>query len=377
MRFRIGRGSYPTGSLINRLVVENLKHRPIRTLLSILVIGVQVTMVLTLVGLSRGVLDDQKTRARGAGADIVIRPSGSSILGASGNMNAKILGFVQKQPHIRIATGTLIQGTGGLNSITGIDLKTFSAMSGGFRFLEGRPFSGTDEIIIDEYYADQHKLHVGDKLPALNRNWTVVGIVEPGILAREIVPLDVLQDLTANSNKLTMIYAKVDDPKLTGEVIHQLKANLTDYPIYPMEEFVSLYSVNNVPMLKEFIVVIIGLGSLIGFLVVFLSMYTAVLERTREIGVLKALGASPGYILGILLRETAVLAIAGSILGILLTYGSSWIINSVIHGSLQQAIVPTWWPIAAAIAIVGAIIGALYPGLKAARQDAIEALSYE
>jgi putative ABC transport system permease protein len=144
-----------------------------------------------------------------------------------------------------------------------------------------------------------------------------------------------------------------------------------------MEEFVSLYSVNNVPMLKEFIVVIIGLGSLIGFLVVFLSMYTAVLERTREIGVLKALGASPGYILGILLRETAVLAIAGSILGILLTYGSSWIINSVIHGSLQQAIVPTWWPIAAAIAIVGAIIGALYPGLKAARQDAIEALSYE
>ena len=54
----------------------------------------------------------------------------------------------------------------------------------------------------------------------------------------------------------------------------------------------------------------------IGFLVVFLSMYTAVLERTREIGILKALGASPGYILGMLLRETVLLAIAGSIAGI-------------------------------------------------------------
>jgi putative ABC transport system permease protein len=364
--------------LINRLVVENLKYRPIRTLLSILVIGVQVTMVLTLVGLSRGVLDDQKTRARGAGADIVIRPSGSSILGASGNMNAKLLLFVQKQPHVRIATGTLIQGTGGLNSITGIDLKTFSAMSGGFRFLQGRPFTGPNEMIVDDYYANEHKLHVGDKVPALNRNWTVVGIVEPGILAREIVPLDVLQDLTANSNKLTMIYAKLDDSKLTSQVVQELKAaGLGDYPIYSMEEFVSLYSVNNVPMLKEFIVVIIGLGSLIGFLVVFLSMYTAVLERTREIGVLKALGASPGYILGILLRETTVLAVAGSIVGIVLTFGTSWIINSVVHGSLQQAIVPDWWPIAAGIAIVGAVIGALYPGLKAARQDAIEALSYE
>jgi len=334
-------------------------------------------MVLTLVGLSRGVLDDQKTRARGAGADIVIRPSGSSILGASGNMPAGILRFVQKQPHIRVATGTLIQGTGGLNSITGIDLKTFSEMSGGFRFLEGRPFSGPDEIIVDQYYADQHKLHIGDKIPVWDRQWTIVGIVEPGILAREIVPLDVLQNLTANTNKLTMIYAKLDDPKLTSQVIQELRQKLERYPIYSMEEFVSLYSVNNVPMLREFIIVIIGLGSLIGFLVVFLSMYTAVLERTREIGVLKALGASPEYILGILLRETAVLAVAGSILGILLTYGSSWIINSVIHGSLQQAIVPEWWPIAGAIAIVGAMIGALYPGLKAARQDAIEALSYE
>jgi putative ABC transport system permease protein len=363
--------------LINRLVLENLKHRPIRTLLSILVIGIQVTMLLTLVGLSTGMLDDQKTRARGAGADIVIRPSNSSILGASGNMPAKILPFVQKQPHVRIATGTLIQGTGGLNSLTGIDLKTFSEMSGGFRFLSGRPFSGPDEMIIDQYYADQHKTHLGDKIPIWNRNWTVVGIVEPGILARQIVPLDVLQDLTANTNKLTMIYVKLDDPKLIGTVMNELRKKLPNYPIYSMEEFVSLYSVNNVPMLREFIIVIIGLGSLIGFLVVFLSMYTAVLERTREIGVLKALGASPGYILGILLRETAILAIAGSILGVLLTYGSQWIINSVIHGSLQQAIVPQWWPIAAAIAIIGAVIGALYPGLKAARQDAIEALSYE
>jgi putative ABC transport system permease protein len=174
-----------------------------------------------------------------------------------------------------------------------------------------------------------------------------------------------------------MIYVKLDDARLTGRVIQELKEKLSEYPIYSMEEFVSLYSVNNVPMLREFIVVIIGLGSLIGFLVVFLSMYTAVLERTREIGVLKALGASPGYILRILLRETAVLAVAGWIIGILLTYGSYWIINSVIHGSLQQAIVPLWWPIAGGIAIVGAIIGALYPGLKAARQDAIEALSYE
>jgi putative ABC transport system permease protein len=118
-------------------------------------------------------------------------------------------------------------------------------------------------------------------------------------------------------------------------------------------------------------------GVLVGFLVVFLSMYTAVLERTREIGVLKALGASPGYILNILLRETILLAIAGSILGILLSYVTRFVIRDLVHSALIQAIVPGWWWRAAAIAIVGAILGSLYPGFKAARQDAIEALAYD
>jgi putative ABC transport system permease protein len=106
-------------------------------------------------------------------------------------------------------------------------------------------------------------------------------------------------------------------------------------------------------------------------------MYTAVLERTREIGVLKALGASPFYVLNILMRETTVLALAGSVLGIALSYVTRWMIHSVAPGSLIQAIVPEWWPIATGIALVGALLGAAYPGMKAARQDAIEALAYE
>jgi putative ABC transport system permease protein len=130
-------------------------------------------------------------------------------------------------------------------------------------------------------------------------------------------------------------------------------------------------------MLREFIDVIIGLGVLIGFLVVFLSMYTAVLERTREIGILKALGASPGLILNLLMRETALVAILGAALGIGFSYLSRWAIQTAAPGSLTQAIVPEWWPKAAAIALGGALLGAAYPGLKAARQDAIEALAYD
>jgi putative ABC transport system permease protein len=230
---------------------------------------------------------------------------------------------------------------------------------------------------VDSFYASEHKIHWGDTIMLLNRPWRVSGIYEPGMLTRVVVPLDTLQDLTANSGKATMIYVKLDDPAKTQDVIAQLRSILKDYRIYSMEEYTSLFSVSNVPMLKEFIWVVIGLGVLVGFLVVFLSMYTAVLERTREIGVLKALGASPRYILNILLRETVLLAIAGSVVGILLTYVTRFAIHTFTPGTLIQAIVPEWWPIAAGIALAGAILGAFYPGLKAARQDAIEALAYE
>jgi len=364
--------------LTNKLVFENLKHRWIRTLLSSTAVGVQVTMILTLVGVSYGTLEDTASRARGVGADILVRPPGSSIIGlSSAPMSEKILEFVAKQPHVVLATGTAVYPIGGINSVTGIDYDKFTQLSGGFKFLSGGPFHNPDYVIIDEYYARQSKVSVGSSLTFMNRTWRVCGIVEPGKLARIFIPLKLLQDLSSNTGKLTVVYVKLDDPKYTDEVIAGLKQQLVDYPIYSMGEFVSLISVQNVAGIEEFIYVVIGVSVLAGFLVVFLSMYTAVLERTREIGVLKALGASPGFILNLLVRETIILAIIGSVIGILLSFVTRQVIMRYIPGSLQQLIVYNWWPIATGVALVGALLGAMYPGYKAARQDPIEALSYE
>jgi putative ABC transport system permease protein len=170
---------------------------------------------------------------------------------------------------------------------------------------------------------------------------------------------------------------KVDSPANLQGVIDYLKGKLEGYPIYSMPELASYYSVDKTPGLGAFINVVIGLSIVIGFLVVFLSMYTSVLERTREIGILKALGASPGFILGLLVRETAMLAILGSVLGIALSFGSRWLIAALVPASLAQHIVPSWWPVAGGIALAGALLGTAYPGFRAARQDPIEALSYE
>jgi putative ABC transport system permease protein len=144
-----------------------------------------------------------------------------------------------------------------------------------------------------------------------------------------------------------------------------------------MADLVSQFAVNNVPELRMFIRLVAGLSVMFGFLIVFLSMYTAILERTREIGILKALGASSSYILGILIRETLFLALLGSAVGIGMSYGTRWLISVFIPASFPQAIVYAWWPIAAGVTIGGALLGVLYPAMKAARQDALESLSYD
>jgi putative ABC transport system permease protein len=364
--------------LVNKLVFENLKHRPIRTLLTVLAIGLQVTLVLTVVGLSRGMLEASAARTRGVGADIMIRPPGTSILGlSSAPMSEGMIQFAEKQPHVTMAQGVVIHGISGLESITGIDIDRFNRMSGGLDYLSGGPFRGPDDILIDENYAHQTKLKVGDTVELANHKWTVRGVVGSGKLGKIFVQKSVLQDVTSNTGKISMVYVKVDDPAHIPAVIKDLRSKLENYPIYSMQEFLSYITPANVPGVAPFLTVLIGLAVIFGFLVVFLAMYTAVLERTREIGILKALGATPAYVLGMLIRETMVLALIGSIIGILLAFVARWIILSIVPSSLTVVIVPDWWPWAVLISIAGAVLGASYPGAKAARQDTIEALAYE
>jgi putative ABC transport system permease protein len=363
-----------------KLVLENLKHKPMRSLLSILLIGVPVTLILCIVGLSHGMLEDTQRRTRGIGADILVRPKSSSILATNGAIRQEMLAFLAKQPHVTQAMGVVNLPIEGVTmGAAGVDLKAFNQMSGGFTFVEGGPFQQPDDVIIDTFYNAQHHKHAGDTITLISHQWRISGIIESGKMAHIVFPLDVLQDKSGNANHVTQIYLKLDDPRNTNSVVQYLKnlPGLEDYPIYSMEDFASLLNVNNVPALREFLLVIMSIAVIIGFAVVCLSMYMAVLQRTREIGILKSLGASKTFILQIILTEAVVLGIGGTVLGIAMSFGAWWLIQTLVPASFPMVIVKSWWPIAGAITLMGAILGALYPGFSAARHDPIEALSYE
>ena len=366
--------------MTGKLVLENLKHKPMRSLLSILLIGVPVTLILCIVGLSHGMLEDTQKRTRGIGADILVRPKSSSILSLNGAIPEQMIDYLRKQPHVAQAMGVVNVPIEGVTlGAAGVDLNAFNAMSGGFTYVEGRGFQTPDDVIFDTFYNAQHHKHAGDSVTMLGHQWRICGIAESGKMAHIVFPLHTLQEISGNSRHVTQIYLKLDDPGNTGAVLKNLKSNpgLEDYPIYSMEDFASLLNVNNVPALRGFLVVIMSIAVIIGFAVVCLSMYMAVLQRTREIGILKSLGASKAFILGIILMESVLLGIGGTVLGIVMSFGAWWLIQTLVPASFPMVIVKSWWPIAGAITLAGTTLGALYPGLSAARHDPIEALAYE
>jgi putative ABC transport system permease protein len=365
--------------MIFKLVWENVRSHPVRTLLSILLIAVPVTLILTLIGLSRGFLDDSAKRQNGIGADIVFRAKDSSVMGTFSGcaLPQSVVGRLAQEPHIALATGVVNQSVGGFDTATGIDVPAFNRMSGGFTFEQGHTFAKPDDILLDSYYAQQRHVRAGDSINVLNRQWHIAGVVEPGILSHIFLPLAVLQDLTGCTGKVSQVYLKVDHPANLETAIAQLKNKYVDFPIYSMRDIISLMSVQNIPLLAGFINAVIGIGVVIGFAVVSLSMYMAVLQRTREIGILKSLGASKGFVLGMILAEAGILGLGGTLFGILLSFGTRYAMQHLMPASLPQAIVPLWWPIAGGIAMGAALLGALYPGMLAVKQDPIEALAYE
>jgi putative ABC transport system permease protein len=276
---------------------------------------------------------------------------------------------------VKLATGALVHPISNFDTITGVNWDEFNEMSGGLTMLDGTRFQKPDDMVVDRVFAARRQLSPGVSFD-FGHKWTVTGIVEEGKLSATFADIGALQDIFGETNKISYVYVKADDPKNIPGLITDLQAKLETYKIYSMDEFLSLFTVDRVPYIEPFTRVVVVIAALVGFLVVFLSMYMAVLERTREIGILKAMGASPGYILGILFRETIVLAAAGTLLGIGMAYVTRALMAAVAP-NMPQLIVPDWYPWVTLIALGGSMVGAVYPGLKAARQDAIEALAYD
>ena len=367
---------------MNKMIFANLVHRPFRTMISVVAVAVEVTLILLIVGLSIGMLTDAKNRQLGIGADIMVQPPGSSLLmGISGApVSIKVADRLRKLDHVVAVAPVVTQlsTAGNLEVLDGIDLKSFEAMGGPFHYLSGGPFEGPNNVLIDDYVASSKKLKVGETIELLNHPFRISGVVEHGKGARKFLPLATLQDIIGASGKASIFYLKLDDPNNADAVVHQIKSvpGMEQYGVHSLKEYLSLMTSTSIPGLSTFIDVVIGISMVIGFIVIFQAMYAAVMERTREIGILKSLGAGKFYIVNVILRETLLIAVGGIVLGIIVSYAARTALHSKFQ-TLPILITPDWLLRATIIAIIGSMLGALYPALKAAQKDPIDALAYE
>jgi putative ABC transport system permease protein len=366
---------------MDNLVLSNIRQRPTRTLISTAGVALGVILIILNTGLARGMLNDRIRREQGVGAEVqFFRMGGGATLSTSNAMplDIRYVERLKKIPGVKMLSpyGHYVQsGNSGLGfeMVDAIELDSYSAISS-MRIIEGRAFESDDEVIIDQFKARHSDLGVGSPIQVFGKTMKVAGIYGPEIGSRIKMSLGALQRALSQENKCLGILIKVDDGVAPEEVARRIDAELPGNQVV-MTQDIGLNFGGQIPGVKGFVRAIMGLSMVVSSLVILLAMYTTITERTREIGILKSLGASKTYIIGVIEKE----AIAISLIGVAAGLAVALIASLGIERTTSLKLEFHWtWILAATLIGLGAgAVGALYPAVRAANQDAVKALSYE
>jgi putative ABC transport system permease protein len=366
---------------MNNLVTSNLTHHPGRTLASVIGVAVGVILVVLTVGLVRGQLRNKGQRDANIGVEIMLRKGGQGLSLTSADMiiSESDVEAVRAAPGVAEATpvGQNIEmgasGGLGIRQIDGIDFQSFAAASN-LRIVEGQPLPQSGDVAIIDFKEASKGIKVGDKVRALGRDMTVVGIYEPEAGARIKIPLTTMQEVLGAPGKCSMIFVKCQNAAEQEAVAARILEKFPGYSFFLTRELPKLFASGIAP-LNVFLNVVKGLATVISLLIILLTMYTTVAERTRQIGVMKSLGASKFWIAWVFEKEALLISLLGVVVGLAIAILARY---ALINGLGLNIDLEANSIIYSSVTGLGAgLLGALYPALRAASQDPVKALSYE
>lgn len=366
---------------MNNLVFSNIAHRPARTFVSVLGIAVGVLLIVFTVGLAHGTMQERGRREADVNAQILVRASGT--IGVFGSESFKIptthAAELKRVAGVRDAVPLGIAGAKsesgiGVSTVEGIPFKEYAQLTG-LRIVQGRALNEEgDEAIVDAVWLEQKRKKLGDTVKLFERDFRIVGVFEPSGGNHLKVPLKTLQEELGSVGRCNNILVACNNPAEQEQVAARIGAQFPDDQIIFLRDLPELYT-TSVPALNVFLNVVVGVAATISVLVILLAMYTTVTERTRQIGILKSLGMSNSKIALVIEQEAILVSALGVLLGVALTFLARLLVTRFTN--LVVEIEPRWILISLAIGLIGGTIGALYPAIRAARQDAVTALSYE
>jgi putative ABC transport system permease protein len=368
--------------MTDNLVFSNMMHRPARTIVSVIGIAIGVLLIVFTIGLANGSLRERANREGNVGAEIMFRASGT--LGMSGSESFRIatskaqeLAKVEGVSSAVALAQTAVSATDSLTGIRIIDGVNFDDYSkiANLQIISGRSLGDKgDEAIIDTGWQNQNNLKIGDKISIWDRDFTVVGTYEPAAGGRVKIPIATMQEQLGSEGKCSSILVKIAEGFSLEDVGNKIDATFPGNQIIRTKDLEGIYQ-QGVPFLNTFLNVIIGIAAAISALVILLTMYTTVTERTRQIGILKALGMSKTGIAWIIAQEALLISFCGVVVGVIFAIFLKIIMNY--FTTLEVEIEPQIVAITLIVGLLGGAIGALYPAMRAANLDAVEALSYE
>lgn len=366
---------------MDNLITANIRQRPVRSIVSVAGVALGVALVMLFTGLARGMSDDLQKRSANLRAEIVFTRKGSTdnMTSSPANLSTKYVERLQAIEGVQMAVPIIRNITQdargfGFEQVEGVDWDLFAQMNQ-MRLVEGRGPQAADEIVIDETKQHNNKLSVGSVLYLFNHKpYRVSGIYAPESGPRIKMSLAAMQEAIEAPDKCTWILVKCRNSAEQVEVARRIDQELPGNKIQLTRD-VTINIEKTIPYLSVFLRVLVGLSAVVSALVVMLAMYTTITERTREIGILKAMGASRGYIIGVIEKEALLISALGLVAGFVIAYIAERLIH-LFYGLFFEYDLK-WSLTAAAIGLLGGALGALYPAVRAANLDAVSALSYE
>jgi putative ABC transport system permease protein len=384
------------------LVVKNPFRNKTRSSLAIVGIAIGIMVIVALGMVTGGLKASTQSTLKAGAAEITAVQTGSNSFGSGGTLNqtyvADLLAIngVKDTGGILRASNTSTSGSSSSSSsqdsfgppgagvsVTGIDVGKLSLI--GVDSVNGTLFSNesTDEVIVGKTAAEGLNQTVGDTINLYGKDFKIVGTFETGNFITDagiMMPLSTLQNLTSNEDKVSNVLVKVTDNANVTTVSKTIEDTYPNELSTTTAEATAGRINQGLGFIDTATWAISLLAIFIGAVGVINTMIMSVYERTREIGVLKAVGWKDRRILGMILGESVVLTLIAFVVGtVVAVVGVEAILafSPSVGGIITPSFAPDIFLRAFVVAFLVGVIGGLYPAYRASRLSPTEALRYE
>jgi len=362
------------------LAFANVLQKKVRSAICILAVGIGVALLLVVVGLTRGSIQEVAQRIQNVGGDLIVQPAGATQFLAlkSGVLPEQYAERLRAIPGVAAVSPVVAWTTtfrNGFYVVYGIDPERFSSIGGGLRIVDGRAMRGPGEVVVDSRLAAAARLSVGERIEILGSRFEIVGVSKEGVGARIFLPMAELQTMLHQEKRVSLFFVRCTSPAAVKATAAAIEGELAGVRCQILEGLADEMA-RSMSGLREFIGAITVTTLVVSLLVVSLAMYMTILEKTREIGILRSLGASRRLIMGSVVLESMLLTGCGVVAGYALTAAAVTALRAW-YPLLTVEITRFWILVGGGVGIASGLLGALYPAWFAARQDPVRALSYE